>query len=95
MTLTTVTVAERRFLTQGIGSTPRSLAQTNFRYYLRLGSRPTYRNRCIGRAVASLQRILCSFQGTENFDLRQARRALSFAYRDGASFHNEPISEAR
>jgi hypothetical protein len=29
------------------------------------------------RAVASLQRILCSFWGTANFDLRQARRVLA------------------
>jgi hypothetical protein len=36
--------------------------------------------------VASLQRIFCSFQGTSNFGLRQARRVLSFAYRDGAGF---------
>jgi hypothetical protein len=42
-----------------------------------------YRNGCIGRAVAALQRIRCSFQGTANFDLRQARRVLSFAYRAG------------
>jgi hypothetical protein len=52
--------------------------QPVFRYYRRLKMRPVYRNGCIGGAVAPLPRIGCSFQGTANFDLRQARLVLSY-----------------
>ena len=40
------------------------------RYYQRLGIRSVYRNGCIDRAVAALQRGPCFFPGVENFDLR-------------------------
>jgi hypothetical protein len=49
-----------------------------YQCYHRLGIQPVYRNGCIGRAVARLQRIRCSFHGTADSDLRQARRVLIF-----------------
>jgi hypothetical protein len=58
-----------------------------FRYYHRLGIQLVYRNGCIGHAVARLQRIRCSFCGTADSDLRQARRVLIFAYRKWGGFN--------
>jgi hypothetical protein len=57
---------------------PPSISATSFSILPSINNATFYRNGCIGGAVAPLPRIGCSFQGTANFDLRQARLVLSY-----------------
>jgi hypothetical protein len=58
-------MADRRMTSsgrlRGFDSDGTTFLQLIFRCYHRLRMRPDYRNGCIGRAVAALQRVLCFF----------------------------------